>query len=120
MKTLGVLAVLVGGLELANTVGAAIAGGRTGRSAAGVAMIAVTFAVSALLLVSGIALLVRGRAAISLARAAAFSCLVVFAALAALRPGFSVGSLLLGMAFPIVMLLFLRRRATHGSGLAEG
>jgi hypothetical protein len=69
--------------------------------------------------VSGVALLVRGRRAIKLARVAAFGCLIVFAALAAVRPGFSIASLLLGMAFPVAMLLFLRRRGANGSVLAE-
>ncbi len=118
MKTIAILAVLVGALELWNTLAAAAAAAPGGRSATGAAIIVVTVGVSGLLLVSGVALLVRGRRAITLARVAAFVCLVLFATLAAMRPGFSIGSLLLGIAFPIVMLLFLRRQATFGAASA--
>lgn len=120
MRTTAVFAVIVGGLELLNTVGAATAVGRGGRSATGVAIIAVTFTVAALLLMSGVALLVRARRAIVFARAAAFACLVVFAALAAVRPGFSIGAMLLGIAFPIVMLIKLLRQTSAEPGRAGG
>ena len=120
MKMIGILAIVVGALELANTAGAVVARGPGGRTATGLAVITLVFAVSALLLGSGIALLARGPRAINLARVAALSCLVVFAALAALRPGFSIASLLLGMGFPVAALLFLRRRPVHRSGVAQG
>jgi len=119
MRTMAALAVLVGGLELLNTFGAATAVGRGGRSAIGVASIVLVIAVSALLLASGIALLIRRRRAIGFARVAAFACVGVFAAIAAIRPGFSIAATLLGIAFPIAMLLFPLRRATPDSASAD-
>jgi len=119
MRMTAVFAVLVGGLELLNAVGAATAVGRGGRSATGIAIVAVTITVAALLLVSGVALLVRGRRAIVFARAAALACLVVFAALAAVRPGFSMAAMLLGIAFPIVMLINLLRQTSVEPGRAR-
>ncbi len=120
MRTMAVLAVIVGGLELWNTLAAAAAVGQGGRSATGLAMVVVTTAAAALLLVAGVALLVRGRRAIVFARAAALACLVVFAVLAAVRPGFSIGSMLLGIAFPIVMLILLLRQTRPEPNRAGG
>jgi hypothetical protein len=119
MKTIGILAVIVGLLELLNTLGAAVGAGRGGTSGVTLVIFIVTIAVAAALLASGVALLARGPRAITFARGAALACLVVFAALAAIRPGFSIASMLLGIAFPIVMLLVIRRttqRSTPAMG----
>jgi hypothetical protein len=68
----------------------------------------------ALLVVSGIALLVRTRGAVTLARGAALLCLVVFTTIAALQPIFSIASTVLAVGFPIVLLLYLFRNPRRG------
>lgn len=110
MRVLGVFAVLVGGLELLNTVVASGAVSRGGGSGTGALLAFAAGLVSAMLLVAGGALLVRKQAAIGFARLAALACLLVFAFLAAMRPGFSMASMLLGIVFPLVMLLALLRQ----------
>jgi uncharacterized membrane protein YhaH (DUF805 family) len=119
MLIVAVLAILVGALELLNTVGAATAVGRGGRSTASVMILVAAAIVAALLVGSGIALVVRRRRAIPFARLAALACLVVFAAIAALRPGLSIAATLLGIVFPIVMLVFLLRQSTEESNPAR-
>jgi hypothetical protein len=110
--------VLVGGLELLNTIIAAGAVGRGGGSGTGAALAVLVGVASALLLASGIALLVRPRDSIGFARGAALASLVVFALLAALRPGFSMASMLLGIVFPIVMLFVIARRGSAQTATA--
>lgn len=110
MRIMGSLAVLVGGLEVANTLLAAGAVTRGGGSGTGAVLAVAVGMVSALLLAAGIGLMVRPRQALGFARASAAACLVVFAGLAAMRPGFSMASMLLGMLFPLVMLLVLMRQ----------
>jgi hypothetical protein len=115
---LGGCAALVGGLELLNTVIAAGAVSRGGGSGTGAALAALVGVVSALLLASGVALLARPRAAIGFARGSALAMLVVFALLAGVRPGFSMASMLLGIVFPIVMLLVIARRGSAQTAAA--
>jgi hypothetical protein len=105
--------VLVGGLELLNAIIAAGAGGRGGGSGTGAALAVLVGVVSALLLASGVGLLVRPRDSIGFARGSALAALVVFALLAALRPGFSMASMLVGIVFPIVMLIVTARRGSE-------
>lgn len=120
MRTIAVFAVIVGGLELFNVLNAAGAVGRGGQSTMGVAIVVVTTVVMSLLLVSGVALLVRGRRAIVFGQVAALASLLLFAVLAAIRPGFSIASMFLGVAFPIAMLVGLLRQARGESRRAGG
>lgn len=110
MRLLGVLAALVGGLELLNTIVAAHAVGRGAGSGTGTMLAFTAGLVSTFLAAAGVALVIRPRAASRLARVAALACLLVFALLAALRPGFSMASMLLGILFPLVMLVSLLRQ----------
>lgn len=120
MRILGGCAVLVGALELLNTIIAADAVGRRGGSGTGAALVVLVGVVSALLLASGIALLARPRATIAFARGSALAALVVFALLAALRPGLSMASMLLGIVFPLVMLVVIaRRNSAHTTAAAQ-
>ena len=115
MRILGVFAVLVGGLELLNTIAAAGAVSRGGGSGTGALLALAAGLVSAMLLVAGGALIARPRGAIGFARIAALAGLLVFAILAAMRPGFSMASMLLGIIFPLIMLLVLLRRSDAAS-----
>lgn len=110
MRLLGACAVLVGGLELMNLAIAAVAAARAGGSAAGSGLVAVVGVVSVVLVASGVALQVPTRASIRFARGAALAALIVFALAATLRSGLSIASMMLGIVFPIVMLLITGRR----------
>ncbi|HEX6966421.1 MAG TPA: hypothetical protein VF166_11515 [Gemmatimonadaceae bacterium] len=114
MKVMAVLAVVVGALEILNTLVETFAGGLAGRSGGSLLALALAVLAPALLLLSGVALLVRPRRTATLARGAALICLVVFAAIATLQPIFSVASTVLGIGFPIVLLLFLFRKPRGG------
>lgn len=107
MIIMGILAVLIGGLEILNSLLEVFAGGFAGRSAETVLALVLAVLSSVLLLLAGIALLARARRAATLTRGAAFACLVVFAAIAALHPMFSVAATALGVGFPIALLIFL-------------
>ena len=113
MKAMAFSAVVIGALDILNTLVEAFAGGFAGRSS--VTMLALVLAAlsPALLLGSGVALLMRSRGAVTKARGAAVLCLVVFAAIAAFRPIFSIAATLLGIGFPIALLIFLY---WHGRG----
>jgi len=118
VRILGGCAALVGGLELLNVIIASGAVGRGGGSGTGAALAGLVGVVSTLLFASGIALLVRPRGAIGFARGTALAALVAFALLAAVRPGFSMASMLLGIIFPIVMLGVIARRGARGAAAA--
>jgi len=62
----------------------------------------------ALLVVSGIALLRRSRGAAAWARGAAVTCLVMFVVIGLMTPRLSILAMLLGIGFPLALLLFLR------------
>jgi len=109
MKAMAILAVVVGALEMLNTLVEAFAGGLAGRSGVSLLALALAALSPALLAASGIALLIRTRGAVTLARGAALTCLVVFATIAALQPIFSIASTVLGVGFSIALLLFLFR-----------
>lgn len=107
MKIMGILAVLIGALETLNSLSEAFAGGLAGRSSVSILALILAALSTALLLASGVALLIRSRGAATLARGAALICLVVFAAIAALQPLFSIAATVLGVGFPIALLIFL-------------
>lgn len=111
MKIMASLAVLIGALEIVNTLLEATARGLAGRSSIGLASIALAVVAAVLLVAAGVALLARTRGAATLARAAAFACLVVFAAIAAIRPIFSILATLVGVAFPALFLVVLYRKS---------
>jgi len=107
MKIMGILAVLIGALETLNSLSEAFAGGLAGRSSVSILALILAALSTVLLLASGVALLVRSRGAATLARGAALICLVVFAAIASLQQLFSIGATVLGVGFPIALLIFL-------------
>jgi hypothetical protein len=108
MKTMAILAVLIGLLEIVNSAVEAWVGGvvlHGGASLVGGASGAIAGAV---LLASAVALLRRSPGAATRAQGAAIACLAVFAGVALVRPMFSIFASALGIGFPIVLLLFLR------------
>jgi hypothetical protein len=114
MKTMAILAMLIGTMEIVNSMAEAWVGGivlHGGYSLAGGAMGAVA---GALLVASAIALLRRASGAAVLAQRAAISCLAVFVLIALWRPIFSVFATMLGIGFPIALLLYLQWTQRRG------
>jgi hypothetical protein len=108
MKPMAILAVLIGALEVVNAAAEGWVGWTTyrdGYSLAGGVMGAVA---GALLVASGIALLRRSPGAAAWARGAASTCLVMFLVIGLVTPRLSILALLLGIGFPLALLLFLR------------
>jgi hypothetical protein len=107
MKTMAILAILIGALEVANSLSEAWAGGIVKGGAASLAGGTIAALAGALIVASAIALLRRTPRAVAFAQGAAISCLAVFVCIAVVRPMFSGIATLLGIGFPIAMLVFL-------------
>jgi hypothetical protein len=117
MKTMATLAILIGAIEVLNSLGEAWAGGIVHHGWPSLVGGAVGVLAGALLAASAIALLRRSPGATALATGAAITCLAVFALVALLRPMFSIFSTILGIGFPIVLLLFLRGARRKGNSV---
>ncbi|MEO8334983.1 MAG: hypothetical protein ABI664_08425 [bacterium] len=106
--TMAILSMLIGVIETGN----ALAEGRAAAVAGfdGGALFAVTLGVVAgvLLLAAGVAQAMHSARAPALALGAALTCLAVFVLIGVLLPRMSIFSTILGIGFPIVLLLFLR------------
>lgn len=116
MKTMAILAILVGTLEVVSSAAEAVVGGGVLHGGYSLAVGSVAAAASALLIAAAVALLRGSKGAVALAQGAAIACLAVFAVVAALHPIFSVLATLLGIGFPVALLVFLR--VTQGRGPA--
>ena len=107
MRSMAILTVLVGVIQIANAMAEALAGRSQlgdGYSLMGVAL-GVLAAV--LLVAAGVALLRRGSGAATWARIAAVACVAVVVLIRVVQPWMSGFSTLLGIGFPIALLLFL-------------
>jgi hypothetical protein len=107
MMTMAILALLVGAMEVMNTLIEVAAGGIGSRSALALTAILLAILAGMAMFVAGISMLRHTPRAPFLARTAAVTCLVVFALIALLVPLLSMFSLLLGTAFPVALLIFL-------------
>jgi hypothetical protein len=120
MRTMAILAVLIGVAEAAN----ALAEGRAGGIANGgfwLAGVILTVVAGALLLAAGIAMLRRAPGAVRRAQAAAITCLTIVVLIRLVQPWMSIFATLLGIVFPIALLLFLwwtRRRGPSAPSMA--
>lgn len=116
MKTMAILAILVGALEVVNSVAEAVVGGFVlhGGYSLGVGCIAAL--ASALLVASAVAMLRGAKGAAALAQGSAIACLAIFALVAALHPIFSVLATILGVGFPVALLVYLRVTQGRGPG----
>jgi hypothetical protein len=106
MMTMSILAVLVGAFEVMNTLIEVAAGGISNRSALALAAIVLAILAGVTMLVAGISMLRGAPRAPFLARAAAVTCLAVFALIGALVPLLSIFSILIGVGFPIALLIY--------------
>jgi hypothetical protein len=115
MKTMAILAILVGAIEVVNSMVEGWFGGIVNHAGSSLVGAAVGVAAGALLVAAAIALLRRSPGAAVLATGAAIACLAVFVLVALVRPMFSIFADILGIGFPIAMLLFLRGARGKGN-----
>jgi hypothetical protein len=115
MKLMAILAILIGMLETLNSLSESREALFAHRDPVSRAVLILTIASALLLTLAGLALLVRGEAARTIGRIAAVGCLIAFVFMASARPMMSVGARLVGIAFPISLLVFLfvRRPDPH-------
>lgn len=118
MKAMAVLAMLVGAFEALNTGVEAAAGGFGIRDLLSQAALVLVVWSSVLLLACGIALLRRAQRAIALARLAGLAGVGAFVLIAIARPMLSGLAMLLGIGFPVALLVFLLVR--REDGLSKG
>ena len=116
MKTMAILAVLVGAVEMLNSLIEGVAGGLH-RDGLQLLSVALCMAGGVVLVVAGVAMLRRGRRATPQALGAAAACLVAFAIIGIAAPVMSGLSMLLGIGFPIVLLAYLFWRRGHDARL---
>lgn len=111
MRTMGVLAVLIGLLQAVNAFAELSAGGTAGWPGLVVAMAIV---LSVLLLVAGVALLADASSAPVLAQIAAVSWLALVVIVRTVHPWMSILSTLLAVVFPLALLVYVwtRRKLT--------
>jgi hypothetical protein len=114
MIPMAILAVLVGAMEVVNTLVEVAAGGLTNRSALALAAIVLAILAGAALLIAGISMLRRSPRSPVVARTAAVICLTTFALIGLLQPMLSALALLLGIGFPIVLLIFFATSGGRG------
>jgi len=108
MRTMAILAILVGTLEVVSSAAEAAVGGVVLHGGYSLAAGSVAAAAGALLVASAVAMLRGSKGAVALAYGAAIACLAVFALVAAFHPIFSILATILGVGFPVALLVFLR------------
>jgi hypothetical protein len=111
MLIMAILAIMVGALEAAGALTELLSALQHPRGAAPW-MIGSTMGVVAggLLLGSGVALLLGSRRAVPIARAAAVTCILVFILISYVIPMMGYFAQILGIGFPIALLVYLRHR----------
>lgn len=115
MMAMAILAILVGALELAGGLGEAVVGGMVDRQPYPLVGGTMGAVAGALLLAAGIALLRRSPGAAALARGAALTCIPVYVFIGFVKPLMGVFALLLGLGFPLLLLLYLYWSGGHGA-----
>lgn len=113
MSAMAMLAALIGVMQVGNAMLEATAGGIAGRDALSLAVLAAIVVAGTLLLWCGVALWRCGLRAAAMARRVAVICLALFAVVAIYRPMVSVFARLLGLVYPIALLLILALRRRH-------
>ena len=120
MRTMAILAVLIGVTEAANALAEGWAGG-IANGGFWLAGIILTVVAGTLLVVAGVAMLRRAAGAVPSARVAAITCLTVVVLIRLVDGWMSIFGTLLGIVFPIALLFFLwwtRRRGPSAPTMA--
>ena len=114
MKPMAILAMVIGAIQGVN----ALIETRAGTAQPGdYSLLGVTlgFVAAALLVAAGGVLLRGGRGALAWARVAAVACLAMVVLIRLVQPWMSIFGTLLGVGFPIALLLFLQLTRGRGS-----
>ena len=106
MRTIAILSILIGVLEMMNAI-AEVSASTPTHDAHWLSAIAMVVGAGMLLVVTGIALLRRFARSIDFARVASVACLAVFVGARALHPWMSILAQLLGICFPAALLCFV-------------
>lgn len=107
MKRMAIATIVVSAFELLNTAIELQAGGWTGRDSLSQLTLGLVLLSTLVLLIAGVSLVRRGHAAVPFARVAAVECVASFAFIGYSRPVLSGLGMLVGLGFPIVLLIYL-------------
>jgi hypothetical protein len=116
MKTMAIVAMLVGAVEMLNSLIEGVAGGLH-RDGLQLLSVVLCMLGGVVLVVAGVVMLRRGARARTQALGAAAACLAAFAIIARAAPVMSGLTMLLGLGFPIVLLAFLFWRRRHDASV---
>jgi hypothetical protein len=116
MKTMGILATLIGALEVINSLMEGLAGG-LGRPGTQLLSVALGLGGGLMLMLAGVAMLRLGARGASQALGGVVACLLAFATIAFAAPVMSIFAMLLGIGFPAVLLAYLLWRRGRDRGL---
>ncbi|MEO8561872.1 MAG: hypothetical protein ABI601_07345 [bacterium] len=117
MRRMAILAVLVGLIEVLNASLEGRAGRMNGGDAYSFIGVALGVCAAILLIVAGVALFRRGWSAAGWARVAAIGCAALVVSIRVVQPWMSIFATLLGIGFPIALLLFLYLTKRDGSSM---
>jgi hypothetical protein len=106
--TMAILAILIGAIETVNALVEGRAASIVGLDGVAVVAVALGVLAGALLIAAGIAQAKRTASASTVSFAAAITCLLVFVLIGPVLSRMSIFSTMLGIGFPIALLLFLR------------
>jgi uncharacterized membrane protein len=106
--TMAVLSILIGAIEIVNALIEGRAATAVGMDPAAVTAVSFIVVAGILLVAAGIAQLVRSTRAPAVTLVAAATCAAVFALILVLSPRMSIFSTMLGIGYPIVLLIFMQ------------
>jgi hypothetical protein len=114
MRLMAILAVLVGLIQVVNAMIEAMAGRSQSGDAYSLVGVALGLVAAAILVAAGVAMLRRGSDAAVWARVAAVVCIAAVVLIRIIQPWMSIFGTLLGVGFPIALLVFLSVRRRSG------
>lgn len=114
-STMAVLAMVIGAIEVVNTAVEGWMGGVVNGDSYSLLVGALGIVAGVLILASGIALQRRTASAAGLAQVASIVCLGVFLLIGVPRGPMSIFATLLGTAFPVALLLYVRLSSGRGA-----
>jgi hypothetical protein len=118
VKTMGVLAMLIGVLQAVNAI-AELSAGSARDGAWPIAVVLLALLLGLLLVAAGVAMLGRSRLASLLAQASAIAWLVLVVLVRAVHPWMSIASTILAVVFPLALLIFFQLgRGRRAAGTA--
>jgi hypothetical protein len=117
MKAMAILALLIGAVEAQTSVTEGWLGGVRMHDGASLVDSGFGLLAGLLLVVSAVAMLRRSRNAALLAQLSAVACLAIFVSMTLISRRFSMFSTILGISFPLALLLYFRIAGGRGRGM---